>query len=185
MWDRHACCLGRLPKPFHSQMPSGHGEKRAPYGTLFLLVESKGEPFPEKKDGRKGQHWATSRRGGQDPPRGCGARGAPPRGPLACTRSCPADCTSCDLWPWAFQNPNRLAPSERDRFNPTTKIGSLKWVVNSPIPKWDPIGFEPWPCGSEVQLPCSTGMPEAASDVTTRLSSFSLQASYPKQLQSL
>ena len=26
-----------------------------------------------------------------------------------------------------------LAPSERDRFNPSTKIGSL-WVVNSPIP---------------------------------------------------
>ena len=24
------------------------------------------------------------------------------------------------------------APSERDRFNPTTKIGNLKWVVNSP-----------------------------------------------------
>ena len=35
------------------------------------------------------------------------------------------------------QNPKvRLAPSERDRFNPTTKIGSLKWAVNSPTPTW-------------------------------------------------
>ena len=44
-------------------------------------------------------------------------------------------------WPWAFQNPNRLAPSEHPK--PTTKIGSK--MGGAPTPKWDPIGFEPWP----------------------------------------
>ena len=36
--------------------------------------------------------------------------------------------------------------------NPTTKIGSLKWVVNSPTPKWDPTGFDNHspPCVAEV-----------------------------------
>ena len=32
-------------------------------------------------------------------------------------------------WPWAFQDPNRLAPSEHQPIQP------LKWVVNSPTPK--------------------------------------------------
>ena len=48
-------------------------------------------------------------------------------------------------WPWAFQNPNRLSPSGYIRFKPTTKIDNT-WVVNSPSPKWDPIGFDPQPC---------------------------------------
>ena len=40
------------------------------------------------------------------------------------------------------QNPNRLAPSE----HPTSPLKSvLKWVVHSPTPKWDPIGFDPHP----------------------------------------
>ena len=26
-----------------------------------------------------------------------------------------------------------------------TKVGNLKWAVNSPTPKWDPIGFDPQP----------------------------------------
>ena len=43
-----------------------------------------------------------------------------------------------------------------------TKIGSkmggaptnrLKWVVNSPTPKWDPIGVDPRPNGMRRQWP--------------------------------
>ena len=48
-------------------------------------------------------------------------------------RFCRASRPGFDMRSWAFQNPNRLAPSEHP--NPTTKIGSLKWVVNSPTPK--------------------------------------------------
>ena len=54
-------------------------------------------------------------------------------------------------WPWPReelaikQNPNRLAPSEHPMKNPTTKIGSLKWVVH-PIPKMgSQNGFDPLP----------------------------------------
>ena len=39
------------------------------------------------------------------------------------------------------QNPNRT-PSEHPI---PTNIGSKIWVVNSPTPKWDPIGFDPQP----------------------------------------
>ena len=46
-------------------------------------------------------------------------------------------------WPWGK---TQIVPPVNIRFNPTTKIGSLKWVVNSPNnPKWDPIGFDPQP----------------------------------------
>ena len=37
------------------------------------------------------------------------------------------------------QKPDRT-PSEHP--NPHFKIGSKIWVVNSPTPKWDPIGFD-------------------------------------------
>ena len=48
-----------------------------------------------------------------------------------------------------YQNPNRLVNgTQSNRFNPTTKSGNLKWVVNSPKPlKWDPIGVDPRPTG--------------------------------------
>ena len=29
--------------------------------------------------------------------------------------------------------------------NPTTEIGNLRWVVNSPTPKWYHTGFDPQP----------------------------------------
>ena len=42
-------------------------------------------------------------------------------------------------WPWVTPHE---APGNI-RFNPTTKIGSLKWVANlSKTPKWDPMGFD-------------------------------------------
>ena len=34
-----------------------------------------------------------------------------------------------------FHHPDLIVPPVNIRFNPTTKIGSLKWVVSSPIPK--------------------------------------------------
>ena len=37
-------------------------------------------------------------------------------------------------WPWVKI---RIVPPV-NILNPTTKIGSLKWVLNSPSPKWDP-----------------------------------------------
>ena len=45
------------------------------------------------------------------------------------------------IWPWAFQKPNRLAPSEHP--NPTTKIDELKWVVH--LPQNGTSGFDPQP----------------------------------------
>ena len=35
------------------------------------------------------------------------------------------------IWPWVK---TQIVPQVNIRFNPTTKIGNLKWVVNSPIP---------------------------------------------------
>ena len=48
-----------------------------------------------------------------------------------------------DTWPWV-KKPKPETPSEHP--NPTTKI-VLKWVVNSPTPTWDAIGFDPQPHG--------------------------------------
>ena len=44
-------------------------------------------------------------------------------------------------WPWAFQNPNRLAPNIR--FNPLKQ--RLERVVNSPTNQNGTIGFDPQP----------------------------------------
>ena len=72
--------------------------------------------------------------------------------PAPSSRLCPP------FWPWAFQKPkSQIVPPVNIRFNPTTKIGSLKWVVNSPIPTQNGInhnGFENhhWSQGS-IQIP--------------------------------
>ena len=45
------------------------------------------------------------------------------------------DCMLGFMWPWVRI---QIVPSVNIRFNPHR----LKWVVNSPSPKWDPIGFD-------------------------------------------
>ena len=41
----------------------GDPQGRKRIGTLFLLVEFKGEPLPGKKEEGKGHHWATENGG--------------------------------------------------------------------------------------------------------------------------